>query len=95
MDDNTTAVVITALLSTTVLLTLLGRAIFASRRAKVQAGDPMTGDRLRGIEERINHLQQSVDAIAVEVERVSEGQRFATKLLADRGASASVARSER
>ena len=31
-----------------------------------------------------SQLQQSVDAIAVELERVSEGQRFVTKLLAER-----------
>ncbi len=35
------------------------------------------------IEERLNHLTNAVDAIAVEVERISEGQRFATKLLAE------------
>ena len=35
------------------------------------------------IEERLTHLTNSVDAIAVEVERISEGQRFTTKLLAD------------
>ena len=29
-------------------------------------------------------MQQSLDAVAVEVERISEGQRFTTKLLADR-----------
>ncbi|MFI5311423.1 MAG: hypothetical protein ACHQQ3_09335 [Gemmatimonadales bacterium] len=29
-------------------------------------------------------LEQAVDAIAVELERVSEGQRFVTKLLGDR-----------
>jgi hypothetical protein len=34
-------------------------------------------------EERFSQLQQSVDAIAVEVERIAEGQRFSTKLLAD------------
>jgi hypothetical protein len=28
-------------------------------------------------------MEQSIDAIAVEVERISEGQRFTTKLLAD------------
>jgi len=93
MDDNVAAVVITALLSTTVLLGLLGRAIFASRRGKLHAADPLTPDRLRAIEERIGNLQQSVDAIAVEVERVSEGQRFTTKLLADR--STPVGRNDR
>jgi|SRR6476620_11363111 len=35
------------------------------------------------IEERLNQLTTAVDAIAVEVERISEGQRFTTKLLAD------------
>jgi hypothetical protein len=32
---------------------------------------------------RIEQIQQSVDAIAVEMERVSEGQRFVTKILAE------------
>ena len=39
------------------------------------------------IEERLNQLTTAVDAIAVEVERISEGQRFTTKLLADNAAS--------
>jgi hypothetical protein len=30
------------------------------------------------------HLGQAIDAIAVEVERISEGQRFTTKLLSER-----------
>jgi hypothetical protein len=33
---------------------------------------------------QIQHLMQSVDAISIEVERISEGQRFATKMLAER-----------
>ncbi|HKN59093.1 MAG TPA: hypothetical protein VJV97_09585 [Gemmatimonadaceae bacterium] len=32
---------------------------------------------------RLSRLEQAVDAIAVEVERISEGQRFTTKLLSD------------
>lgn len=36
------------------------------------------------LEERLGRLEQAVDAIAVEMERVGEGQRFVTKLLADR-----------
>ena len=34
-------------------------------------------------DERFVQLQQSVDAIAVEVERIAEGQRFSAKLLAE------------
>ena len=38
-----------------------------------------------------SQLQQSVDAIAIEVERISENQRFVTKLLNDRGLGAGEA----
>ena len=33
----------------------------------------------------MNQLQQSVDAIAVEIERISENQRFVTKMLNENG----------
>jgi len=33
---------------------------------------------------RLERMEQAIDAIAVEVERISEGQRFTTKLLAER-----------
>lgn len=39
------------------------------------------------VEQRLARIEQGVEAIAIEVERVSEGQRFTTKLLADRGPS--------
>ena len=37
---------------------------------------------------RLERMEQAIDAIAVEVERISEGQRFTTKLLAERGGEA-------
>ena len=38
---------------------------------------------LKEIRDGLGQLQQAVDAIAIEVERLSEGQRFAAKLLAE------------
>jgi hypothetical protein len=38
---------------------------------------------LKEIRGGIGQLQQAVDAIAIAVERLSEGQRFTTKLLAE------------
>jgi len=38
---------------------------------------------VRQIRDGLQQLQDAVDAIAIEVERLSEGQRFTTKLLAD------------
>jgi hypothetical protein len=36
---------------------------------------------------RLERMEQALDSIAVEVERISEGQRFTTKLLSERNAS--------
>jgi hypothetical protein len=41
---------------------------------------------------RLEQLQQSIDAIAIEVERIAEAQRFSAKLLADRNETSGVAR---
>ena len=35
--------------------------------------------------QRLERIEQAMDAIAIEVERVSEGQRFVTRLLSERG----------
>ena len=51
------------------------------RRNKFPAANEVTA-RLNEISERLARLETSVDATAVEVERISEGQRFTTKLLA-------------
>lgn len=38
---------------------------------------------------RLARMEQAIDSIAVEVERISEGQRFTTKLLSERARSSS------
>lgn len=50
------------------------------RRGKHPAAAPRTGD---DTTLRLERLENGVDAIAIEIERVSEGQRFVTKLLSD------------
>jgi hypothetical protein len=39
---------------------------------------------------RLERMEQAIDSIAIEVERISEGQRFTTKLLSDRTGAASM-----
>jgi hypothetical protein len=53
-------------------------------RGKPQAPAP----RMDEISPRFDRLEQAIDAIAIEVERISEGQRFVTKIMADRPAQA-------
>jgi hypothetical protein len=40
---------------------------------------------------RLERMEQAMDAIAIEVERISEGQRFTTRLLAERSQPAALA----
>ncbi|HVX40942.1 MAG TPA: hypothetical protein VHB25_15335 [Gemmatimonadaceae bacterium] len=51
------------------------------RRNKLPAANEISA-RLAEISERLAHLENAVDASAVEIERISEAQRFTTKLLA-------------
>ncbi|MEO6447531.1 MAG: hypothetical protein ABIZ91_06970 [Gemmatimonadaceae bacterium] len=44
-------------------------------------GDATSGHEIAG---RLDRLEQAIEAIAVEVERISEGQRFTTRLLSER-----------
>lgn len=56
----------------------LARTFYAPR--KIDGASPAE---LKQIEERLARIEQSIDAMAVETERISEGQRFTTRLLAD------------
>ena len=75
--------------ATHVALSLVG-AFFMWRIARRAAETHTSGAPLAN--ERLEQLQQSVDAVAIEVERIGEAQRFAAKLAAER-AQASPPRS--
>ena len=59
----------------------LARA-FASRIERKPLGGGIPVD----VAARLERMEQSIDTIAIEIERISEGQRFTTKLLAERAA---------
>jgi hypothetical protein len=56
-------------------------ALARTRPRRQQTPDPSDA-RLDEIARQLAALQQSVDAVAIEVERVGEGLRFTTKMLA-------------
>ena len=84
MDRNAMLVALSGQICGTILLITLITA-FVRRRKAVE---PTQG--LQRLESRLSEVQQSLDAVAIEVERISEGQRFATKLLSERGGLGSV-----
>jgi hypothetical protein len=57
-----------------------------ARRMESGAGRPTIPS---DVAARLERMEQAIDSIAVEIERISEGQRFTTKLLADRTAQSS------
>lgn len=71
-----------AIMLALVLPLSISYAIRMLRRNPAPRGQPM-GD----FGPRFDRLEHAVDAIAIEVERVSEGQRFVTKILAERPAA--------
>jgi hypothetical protein len=53
----------------------------ARRVDRIGAGPQLP---VQDIQDRLDRIERAVESIALEVERVSEGQRFVTKLLADK-----------
>jgi hypothetical protein len=84
MDRYSMMVALTGQLCGTLLLVSVIVAWTIRRRAPAIASN----DGVQRIESRLSEMQQSLDAVAIEVERISEAQRFATKLLSERGVGA-------
>ena len=55
-----------------------------SKKWQREAEAPRAPAALPEVAGRLEHIEQAIDAMAVEIERISEGQRFVTKLLAER-----------
>lgn len=89
MREEEMIIVLVAMLGSFALLWGLGYAVFSWLKARRQQVDPHA---ISLLQQQIAQVQMSVDAMALEVERVSEGQRFVTKLLAERGDPARIAR---
>ena len=82
MDASIMVITVTAIIVSGVVIAALGRAWLARRQPSPVPS--VAEERLENIEMRLVQLQQAVDDVAIEMERVAEGQRFATKLLAER-----------
>lgn len=82
MDRYTMVVAICGQMAGVILIVSILNTIVRWRRPSRTA---LPTDELRRIETRLADVHEALDAVAVEIERISEGQRFTTKLLAERG----------
>jgi hypothetical protein len=65
-------------IATVFILGPIARA-YARRLEREGTTPNISGD----VEERLARIEHAVESIAIEVERISEGQRFTTKLLSE------------
>jgi hypothetical protein len=64
-------------------ITAIMLKIWLTHRERMK-GLSMTKQALAPSDERLARVEQAVESIAIEVERIGEGQRFVTKLMSDR-----------
>lgn len=78
------AVMIAAIVlgSATLSIKAIASAAVRYQEVKNRRADPAPS--VATTEARLERIEQAVDAIAIEVERIAEGQRFTTKLLSER-----------
>jgi hypothetical protein len=81
MEDPGKVVIVLSVLATVAYtVRSIARGAMATVRDKGRFGEDGSSSLT---EARLARIEQAVDAIAVEVERISEGQRFTTRLLSD------------
>ena len=79
--ENLARIIIAGVIGLTISISMVSMAIakmVASRRRK-----DLPESTVSRLEERLERMELAIDAMATEVERVAEGQRFTSKLLAD------------
>ena len=82
MDPIMVAVLVPLGFFATVAIVVIGRPMIKARAQQIEneSKRPQVPSEVMS---RLERIEQAVDAIAVEVERISEGQRFTTKLLSE------------
>ena len=76
--DQIASVSIAAIIVWGITLCMWAQA-WASRR-----GDRLKPQRIEALEQRLERVEQAIDTVAIEVERIGEAHRFTAKLLTER-----------
>ena len=92
-SSQVTAILLAGLICGTITIGVIAQAWVIGRQKKGLEGGSVT-KRLDALEERLYRLEQAVDAVAVELERGTEAQRFTARLLAERLEALPAARVE-
>ena len=83
MDGDIARIVVAGIIGGTITLSMFAMAvarIFSSRRRSRELPEATVAR----LEARLERMEQAIDAMATEVERVADSQRFTSRLLADK-----------
>ena len=82
MDENIARIIIAGVIGVTISISMIAMAV--SKMVSARRHKELPESSVARLEERLERMELAIDAMATEVERVAEGQRFTTKLLAER-----------
>jgi hypothetical protein len=77
VDPGEVAIVAIVFGTTSATILSLVRMRMRARDHRTELGEP-------NVDERLYRIEQAVDAMAVEIERMAESQRYTTRLLSER-----------
>lgn len=84
MDEDILGMILAFAGSMALLGCVTAVVLTALKRRSFRLSEPNLGHRLDEISDRLSRIDSAVDTMAVEVERISEAQRFTARVLADR-----------
>lgn len=81
MDENIASIIKVGVIGITIAVSMIAMAITKIVSARRKNGLPEST--VARLEARLERMELAIDAMATEVERVAEGQRFTSRLLAE------------
>jgi ribosomal protein S13 len=82
MPEENARIVLAGIVGITITVSMIAMAVASIVTSRKRKGLDESG--ISRLEDRLERMELAIDAMATEVERVAEGQRFTSRLLADR-----------
>ena len=82
MDGDIARIIVAGIIGVTISISMVAMAVAKMVAARRRKELPESG--IARLEERLERMEQAIDAMATEVERVADSQRFTSRLLAER-----------
>jgi hypothetical protein len=95
MDEDILGMILAFVAGMSVLACTTAIIMTLIRRRSYRLPETDVSRRLDDISDRLSRIDGSIDTMAVEVERISEAQRFTARVLADRTSQASASLPEK